>query len=75
MPSPDYLDAGRFKLQRGPKGLVEDSRNESNETRESYDEKYRSKLSVSNLVTFNQSLYFSLLQKQNCQSFPLPHYL
>ena len=56
MPSPDYLDAGKFKLQRGPKGLVEDSRNDSNETRESYDEKYRNKLSVSYFVTIDHSL-------------------
>lgn len=47
MPSPDYLEAGKFKLQRGAKSFADDDQEEGPETKKSYEEKYRQKLQVS----------------------------
>ena len=47
MPSPEYLDAGRFKLQKGPRGQADEACEENDQTKQAYDEKYRNKLSVS----------------------------
>ena len=44
MPSPDYLEAGKFKLQRGAKSFADDDQEEGPETKKSYEEKYRQKL-------------------------------
>ena len=49
MPSPDFLDAGKFKLQRGVKSYIDSygDQEETEETRKSYEDKYRQKLQVS----------------------------
>ena len=44
MPSPEFLDAGKFKLQRGAKSYTDGDREETDESRKSYEEAYRQKL-------------------------------
>ena len=43
MPSPDFLDAGKFKLQRGVKSYIDSygDQEETEETRKSYEDRYR----------------------------------
>ena len=47
MPSPEYLDAGKFKLQRGNGSLVSKLELDETNMMESYAAKYRKMLEVS----------------------------